>query len=118
MNGTPTDNIEYSDICKAIRPKMKEDIRKQDKKHIIEAIENNKSLKKARQKQRLGKCQLISIMEEYGMHIHDKDRIVERCIEFYEERYRKRRASADQDLRDDRTTTSSIDPTIHTTIRS
>ena len=31
-NGTPTDNIEYSEICKAIRRKMKEDIRKHDEK--------------------------------------------------------------------------------------
>ena len=75
-NGTPTDHIEYSEICKAIRRQMKEDIRKHDEKQIIEAIENSKSLEQARQKQRLGKGQLISIMEEDGTHIHDKDRIV------------------------------------------
>ena len=109
-NGTPTDNIEYSEICKAIRRKMKEDIRKHDEKQIIEAIENSKSLKQARQKQRLGQGQLISIMEEDKTHIHDKDRIVKRCVEFYDELYRLRRASADQDSRDDRTTTSTIDP--------
>ena len=109
-NGTPTDNIEYSEICKAIRRKMKEDIRKHDEKQIIEAIGNSKSLKQARQKQRLGKGQLVSIMEEDGTHIHDKDRIVKRCVELYEELYKSRRASADQDLHDDRTTTSSIDP--------
>ena len=108
-NGTPTDNIEYSEICKAIRRKIKEDIRKHDKQQIIKAIENSKSLKQARQKQRLGKGQLISVMEEDGTHIHDKDRIVKRCVEFYEELYRSRRASADQDSRDDRTTTSTID---------
>ena len=91
-NGTPTDNIEYSEICKAIRRKMKEDIHKHDEKQIIEAIENSESLKQARQKQRLEKIQLISIMEEYRTHIHDKDRIVKRCVEFYEELYRSRRA--------------------------
>ena len=109
-NGTPTDNVEYSEICKAIRRKMKEAIRKHDEKQIIEAIENSKSSKQARQKQRLGKGQLISIMEEDGMHIHDQDRIVKRCVEFYEELYRSRRASADQNSHVDRTTTSSIDP--------
>ena len=62
---------------------MKEDTRKHDEKQIIEAIENSKSLKQAKQKQRLGKAQLISVMEEDGTHIHDKDRIV-RCVEFYE----------------------------------
>ena len=87
-NGTPTDNIEYSEICKAIRRKMKEDIRKHEEKQIIEVIENRKSLTQARQKHHLGKGQLTSIMEEDGMHIHDKDRIMKRCAEFYEELYR------------------------------
>ena len=38
------------------------------------------------------------------------DRIVKRCVEFYEELYRSRRASADQDAHDDLTMTSTIDP--------
>ena len=49
-------------------------------------------------------------MEEDGTHIHDKERIVKRCVEFYEALYRSRRASADQDSHDDRITTSTIDP--------
>ena len=49
-------------------------------------------------------------MEEDGMYIHDKDRIVKRCVEFYEEPYKSREASDDQDSRDDRTRTSSFDP--------
>ena len=89
---------------------MKKDICKHDEKQIIEAIENSKSLKQARQKQCLGKGQLISIMEEDGTHIPDKDRTVKRCVEFYEELYTSKRASADQDLHDDQTTTSTIDP--------
>ena len=109
-NGTPTDNIEYSEICKVIRRKRKEDIRKQDEKQIVAAIENRKSLKQAIQKQRLRKGQLISIMEEDGTHIHDKERIMKRCFEFHKELYRSRRPSADQDSHDDPTTTSTIDP--------
>ena len=87
-----------------------EDIRKHNEKQIIKTIENSKSLKQARQKQRLGKGQLISIMEEDETHIHDKELIVKRCVEFYEELKRSRRASADQGSHDDRTTTSIIDP--------
>ena len=109
-NGTPADNIEYSEICKAIWRKMKEDIRKQDEKQIIEAIENSKSLKQVRQKSHLGKGQLISVMEEDGARIHDKDRIVKRCVKFYEKIYRSRKASTNQDSHDDLTTTSTIDP--------
>ena len=88
-NGTPSHNIEYSEVCKAIRRKMNEDIRKYDEKQIFEAMENSKSLKEARLKQRLGKGQLISIMEEDGTHIHDKDRIVKKCVEFYESHHQQ-----------------------------
>ena len=49
-------------------------------------------------------------MEEDGTNIHDKERIVKRCVEYYRELYRSRRASADQDSHDDPTTTSTIDP--------
>ena len=109
-NGTSMNNIEYSEIFKTIWRTMKEDIRKHNEKRIIEAIQNSKSLKQARQKQCLGKGQLISIMEGHEIDIHDKDRIVKRCVEFYEELYRSRRASTDQDSYDDPTTNSTIDP--------
>ena len=49
-------------------------------------------------------------MEEDGTHIHNKDRTVKRCVKFYEELYRSRRASADQVSHDDPTMTSTIDP--------
>ena len=50
------------------------------------------------------------VLEENGTHIHGKNRIVKKCVEFYEELYRSRRPSADQDTHDDRTTTSTFDP--------
>ena len=95
-------------ICKTIQQKMKKDIGKHDEKQIIEAIENSKSLNQARQKQRLRKGQLISIVEEDVTNTHGKDRIVKRCVQFYEELYRSRRASADHDAHNDPTTTSTI----------
>ena len=44
------------------------------------------------------------------MHIHDKDRIVKRCVEFYEELHKSSRASAVQDSHDDPTMTYTINP--------
>ena len=48
-------------------------------------------------------------MTEDGTRIHDKNRTMKRCVEFYNEQYKPRRASADQDLHDAATTTSTID---------
>ena len=50
---------------------MTEAIRKHDDNQIIEAIENSKSLKQARQKQHLRKGQLVSILAEDEAQIND-----------------------------------------------
>ena len=88
--GTARDNIEYVQICKAIRQGMKNDIKEYNEREISNAIEKNKSVKQTRRKQCLGKSQLFSIMEEDGTTIHNKDRIITRCVEFYQELYRSR----------------------------
>ena len=57
----------------------------------LKAIEKNTSLKHARYKQCIGKNQLISIMEEDGTQIHNRECIVTCCVEFHQELYRTRR---------------------------
>ena len=54
-NKTPTDHIEYVEICKAITKKAKEDIRKHNLDEIRETIEASKSLKMVRRTHSLGK---------------------------------------------------------------
>ena len=88
--GTTGDNLEYIQTCKAIRQGMKDDILAFNEKQVLKAIEKYRSLKHARLKQCLGKKQLISIMEEDGTQIHNRDCIVTHCVEFYQELYRSR----------------------------
>ena len=45
-NKTPRDHIEYVEICKTIKKKAKEDIRKHNLDEIRETIEAYKSLKR------------------------------------------------------------------------
>ena len=54
-NNTPRDHIEYVEICKTIKKKAREDIRKHNLDEIRETIEASKSLKKVRRTQNLGK---------------------------------------------------------------
>ena len=54
-NNTPRDHIEYVEICKNIKKKAREDIRKHNLDEIRETIEASKSLKKVRRKHNLGK---------------------------------------------------------------
>ena len=54
-NNTPRDHIEYVEICKTIKKKMREDIRKHNLDEIREIIEASKCLKKVRRTHNLGK---------------------------------------------------------------
>ena len=54
-NKTPRDHTEYVEICKTIKKKAKEDIRKHNLDEIWETIEASKSLKKVRRTHSLGK---------------------------------------------------------------
>ena len=59
VNETPRDHIEYVEICKTIKKKAKEDIRKHNLDEIRETIEASKSLKKVRRTHSLGKKRIV-----------------------------------------------------------
>ena len=54
-NNTARDHIEYVDICKTIKKKAREDIRKHNLDEIRETIEASKSLERVRRTHSLGK---------------------------------------------------------------
>ena len=82
-NKTPRDHIEYVEICKTIKKKAKEDIRKHNLDEIRETIEASKSLKKVRRTQSLGKNRMITLLDKQGREIQEQDKIMERIEEFY-----------------------------------
>ncbi len=69
-NNTPRDHIEYVEICKTIKTKAKEDIRKNNLGEIRETIEASKSLKKVRRTHSLGKNRMITLLDKQGKEIH------------------------------------------------
>ena len=86
-NKTPRDHIEYVEICKTIRKKAKEDIRKHNLDEIRETIEACKSLNKVRRTQSLRKNRMITLLDKQGKKIKEKYKIMERIEEFYSELY-------------------------------
>ena len=82
---TPRDHIEYVEICKTIKKKAKEDIRKHNLDEIRETIEASKSLKKVRRTHSLGKNRMITLLDKQGREIQEQDKIMERIEEFYSE---------------------------------
>ena len=86
-NETPRDHIEYGEICKTIKKKTKEDIRKHNLDEIRETIEASKSLKKVRRTHSLGKNGMITILDKQGKEIQEQDKIMDGIEEFYSELY-------------------------------
>ena len=86
-NGTDVQHIEYTEICKAIRSRMSEDINNYNEEQLIKYLEDNKVIKTIKSKQCLGRSNIISLKEEKGTHIHDRDRMIKRCEEFYTNLY-------------------------------
>ena len=86
-NNTPSDHIEYVEICKTIKKKAREDIRKHNVDEIRETIEASKSLKKVRRTHNLGKNRMITLLDKHSKEIKEQDKIMERIEEFYSELY-------------------------------
>ena len=88
-NNTPRDHIEYVEICKTIKKKAREDIRKHNlDEHLIrETIEACKGLKNVRRTHNLGKNRMITLLDKNGKEIQAQDKIMERIEEFYSQLY-------------------------------
>ena len=70
-NGDDKQRIEYAEICKTIKKKAREDIRKYNQEIIRETIVASKNLRKVRRTQKLGQEKLITLLEKQGSKIHD-----------------------------------------------
>ena len=84
--GIPRTNIEYAEICKTVRKLLRDDIREYNTMRVKEAVETGKGLKKATTKEEC-KVMIPSLKEEDGSIITNRERILERCAEFYEKLY-------------------------------
>ena len=66
---------------------MSEDINNYNEGQLIKSLEDNKDIKTIKRKQCLCRMYIISLKEENGTHIHDRDRMIKRCEEFYTNLY-------------------------------
>ena len=72
-NNTPRDHIEYVDICKTVKRKVREDIRKHNLDEIRDRIEASNSLNKVRRTHSLGKNRMITLLDKQGNEIQEQD---------------------------------------------
>ena len=83
---TARDCIEYTEICKTLKKKAKEDIRKYNLDTIRKTIATSQILNNVRRTHILGQNRLITLLDNQGRD-QDQDKILERIEEFYTELY-------------------------------
>ena len=83
-----SEKIEYSELCKTIRKSMRDDTREHNTMQIREAIESERGLKKATNSREGCKVLIPSLKEQDGTVTTNRERILERCAEFYENLYK------------------------------
>ena len=89
MKQDPTrySKIEYVELCKTVRKQMRDEIRKYNVQLVQKALTDNKGLKSAKLKTKEDKSLMLAVRNNDGGVTTDRDKIVERCAEFYRELY-------------------------------
>ena len=64
INGNDVQHIQYTEICKATRSQMSEDIDNYNEEQLIKSLENNTGIKTIKRKPCLGRINIISVKEE------------------------------------------------------
>ena len=80
--------IEFTELCKTIRKRMRHEIRNYNTQKIKETIENNRNRKILKRKLMLGTKQILAIAEKDGTITRNNERIIKRIQEFYTELYK------------------------------
>ena len=81
------ESTEYNELCKTIRKRLREDLREHNTMKVKEAVESRKGLKKAKEKEGC-KVLIPALQEQNGTITTNRERILERCAEFYEYLYK------------------------------
>jgi len=79
--------IEYIELNKTVRKKMREDVRRYNEKLVRNTIEENRSLKKTKQQLMIGKKQIIAVKRPDGTVSRNKEEIIKIFENFYRELY-------------------------------
>lgn len=89
--GNIKNKIEYVELCKTIRKRIKEDIRNYNVRFIERTLNEGQGLKKTKRKLTAFKKQMFALRLKDGEIIKDQKQIIMRIVEFYSDLYRETR---------------------------
>ena len=79
--------IEYVELCKTIRQKIRENTRAKNMELINKTIEQNQSLKMLKKQTSIGTIDITSLNDKHGNKITNQGSLFERIKEFYQDLY-------------------------------
>ncbi|KAI5737947.1 hypothetical protein M8J77_001036 [Diaphorina citri] len=83
----PQKKIEYAELCKLTRKKIREDVKKFNNNLAQKAIENNKGLKSVKNKINIGRKGIFALKDENGILTKNNDEIIKIVENFYNKLY-------------------------------
>ena len=83
LDATKYGNIEYTQLCKIVRKKMRKEIRNYNDQIVQKALTENRGLKAARPKVRKGKSLMVAIRNKDGSITTRRDKMFQLCGIFY-----------------------------------
>ncbi|KAI5724415.1 hypothetical protein M8J77_002327 [Diaphorina citri] len=91
------EKIEYAEISKLLRRKLKEWLEERKVKRLVDALENGGKLKERPKVRKVITC----LNDKQGNEIREKDKILDRVKEFYEELYEGQRSEEDEEEKEE-----------------
>ena len=82
VGGTVGNNIEYTELYKTIRKKMREDLRIYNTRMMQKAVERNKGLKEAIKNQTKHRLLIPAFKKADGTVTRNRDEISDSCAKF------------------------------------
>jgi hypothetical protein len=79
--------IEYTELCKTIRKRIRDEIRGYNVLVVQNALQNNKGLKSTKTQSKRGQQLMTAIKAKDGKIVTDRKEIVEQCAQFYRDLY-------------------------------
>lgn len=91
------EKIEYAEISKLLRRELKEWLEERKVKRLVDALENGGKLKERPKVRKVITC----LNDKQGNEIREKDKILGRVKEFYEELYEGQRSEEDEEEKEE-----------------
>jgi len=89
LNKTSREKIELCEINKTVKKAIRQDVKEYDENQVIQTLQETTSVRKANKKLQQNRKLMVSIHNEEGNEIHNRDKIVTTVTDYYTKLYKR-----------------------------